>query len=72
MQAVVGSLLGVEVTPIGTRQADEVEHGVAQFARSANGGLNSWQGNQTSPTDHRVGRSYDRLLRPQRWTGLRQ
>jgi putative ABC transport system substrate-binding protein len=32
-------LLGVEVSPIGTQQVDEVERGVAQFAHSANGGL---------------------------------
>jgi putative ABC transport system substrate-binding protein len=35
----VGSLLGVEVSPIDTREADEIESGVAQLAHSANGGL---------------------------------
>jgi putative ABC transport system substrate-binding protein len=32
-------LLGVEVTAVDTRDAGEIEHGVAAFARSANGGL---------------------------------
>ena len=31
--------LGVELTPIGVRDADEIERGVAEFARSGNGGL---------------------------------
>jgi len=35
----VGSLLGIEVTPIGAGVADEVERGITQFAQSANGGL---------------------------------
>jgi ABC-type uncharacterized transport system substrate-binding protein len=35
----VGSVLGVEVTPIDTREADEIERGIAQLANSANGGL---------------------------------
>jgi putative ABC transport system substrate-binding protein len=29
----------VEVSPVGIRNAEEIEHGVATFARSANGGL---------------------------------
>jgi len=32
-------LLGVEVSPVDTRNAGEIERGVAAFARSANGGL---------------------------------
>jgi putative tryptophan/tyrosine transport system substrate-binding protein len=32
-------LLGVEVSPVDTRDAGEIERGVAAFARSANGGL---------------------------------
>src|SRR5262245_48797428 len=32
-------LLGVEVSPVDTRTADQIERGVAAFARSANGGL---------------------------------
>lgn len=32
-------LLGVEVSVVDTRDADEIERGVAAFARSANGGL---------------------------------
>jgi putative ABC transport system substrate-binding protein len=35
----VGSLLGIEVSPIGVRDAVDIERGVADFARSANGGL---------------------------------
>jgi putative tryptophan/tyrosine transport system substrate-binding protein len=35
----VGSVLGVEVSPIGAGHSDEVERGIAQFAHSANGGL---------------------------------
>jgi putative ABC transport system substrate-binding protein len=31
--------LGVELTPIGVRDADEIERGVAEFARSGSGGL---------------------------------
>jgi len=31
--------LGVELTPVGVRDADEIERGVAEFARSGNGGL---------------------------------
>jgi putative tryptophan/tyrosine transport system substrate-binding protein len=38
IQAVAPSL-GVELTPIGLRDADEIERGVAAFARQANGGL---------------------------------
>ena len=30
---------GVEVSPVGIRNAEEIERGVATFARSANGGL---------------------------------
>ena len=30
---------GVELTPIGVRSASEIEHGVAEFARSPNSGL---------------------------------
>jgi putative tryptophan/tyrosine transport system substrate-binding protein len=33
------SSLGVDVSPIGVRDADEIERAVAAFARSANGGL---------------------------------
>jgi len=33
------SSLGVELVPIGVRDADEIEHGIAEFARGANGGL---------------------------------
>jgi putative ABC transport system substrate-binding protein len=35
----VAPALGMEVTPIGVREADEIERGVTAFARSANGGL---------------------------------
>jgi len=31
--------LGVELTPVGVRDADEIERGVVAFARSGNGGL---------------------------------
>jgi putative ABC transport system substrate-binding protein len=31
--------LGVELTPVGVRDADEIERGVEAFARSGNGGL---------------------------------
>jgi ABC-type uncharacterized transport system substrate-binding protein len=31
--------LGVELTPVGVRDADEIERGVAAFARSGDGGL---------------------------------
>src|SRR5499426_4849128 len=31
--------LGVELTPVGVRDADEIERGVAEFARSGTGGL---------------------------------
>src|SRR5262249_46366755 len=31
--------LGVELTPVGVRDADEIERGVAEFARSGNGAL---------------------------------
>src|SRR5262249_40500448 len=31
--------LGVELTPVGVREADEIERGVTAFARSGNGGL---------------------------------
>jgi putative tryptophan/tyrosine transport system substrate-binding protein len=31
--------LGVELTPVGVRDADEIERGVSAFARSGNGGL---------------------------------
>jgi putative tryptophan/tyrosine transport system substrate-binding protein len=31
--------LGVELTPVGVRDADEIERGVAEFARSGSGGL---------------------------------
>ena len=33
------SSLGIDVSPIGIRDADEIERGVANFARSPNGGL---------------------------------
>jgi hypothetical protein len=32
-------LLGVEVSAVDTRDADQIERGLATFARSANGGL---------------------------------
>jgi putative ABC transport system substrate-binding protein len=35
----VAATLGVELTPIGVRSPDEIERGVAEFARSPNGGL---------------------------------
>jgi putative ABC transport system substrate-binding protein len=35
----VAPSLGVELTPIGVRNAGEIERGVAEFARSSNGGL---------------------------------
>jgi putative ABC transport system substrate-binding protein len=38
IQAVAQSL-GMEVRPVGMRDAGEIEHGVAVFARSANGGM---------------------------------
>jgi putative tryptophan/tyrosine transport system substrate-binding protein len=38
IQAVAPSF-GVELTPVGVRDADEIERGVAPFARSSNGGL---------------------------------
>jgi ABC-type uncharacterized transport system substrate-binding protein len=38
IQAVAPSF-GVELTPVGVRDADEIERGVATFARSSNGGL---------------------------------
>src|SRR5262249_42251172 len=31
--------IGVELVPIGVRDADEIEHGIAEFARGPNGGL---------------------------------
>src|SRR5262249_5967812 len=31
--------IGVELDPIGVRDADEIEHGIAEFARGPNGGL---------------------------------
>jgi len=34
-----GSSLGVDVSPIEVRNADEIEHDIAAFARTANGGL---------------------------------
>jgi putative ABC transport system substrate-binding protein len=34
-----GSSLGVDVSPIDVRKADEIEHDIATFARTANGGL---------------------------------
>jgi putative ABC transport system substrate-binding protein len=34
-----GSSLGVDVTPIDVRNASEIEHDIAGFARNANGGL---------------------------------
>jgi putative ABC transport system substrate-binding protein len=33
------SSFGVELIPIGVRDADEIEHGVTEFARGSNGGL---------------------------------
>jgi putative tryptophan/tyrosine transport system substrate-binding protein len=38
IQAVARSL-GVDVSPIGARDAGEIEHAIAAFARSSNGGL---------------------------------
>jgi putative ABC transport system substrate-binding protein len=35
----VAPLLGVEVTPLGSRDAVEIERGIGAFARSPNGGL---------------------------------
>ena len=35
----VAPSLGVEVSPVGLRDPDEIERGVAAFARGANGGL---------------------------------
>jgi putative ABC transport system substrate-binding protein len=35
----VAPSFGVELTPIGVRSADEIERGIAAFARAANGGL---------------------------------
>ena len=33
------SSLGVELTPIGVRDSDEIEHGITEFASRSNGGL---------------------------------
>ena len=35
----VASSLRVELTPVGVRNADEIEHGVSVLARGSNGGL---------------------------------
>jgi putative ABC transport system substrate-binding protein len=35
----VAPSFGVELTPVGVRDADEIEHGIADFARGPNGGL---------------------------------
>jgi putative ABC transport system substrate-binding protein len=35
----VGPFLGVEITPIDAREAGEIERGITELARSANGGL---------------------------------
>jgi putative tryptophan/tyrosine transport system substrate-binding protein len=35
----VAPSFGVEVTPVGVREADEIEHAVTGFARTSNGGL---------------------------------
>jgi putative ABC transport system substrate-binding protein len=35
----VAPVLGVELTPIGMRDAGEIEHGITAFARSPNGGM---------------------------------
>jgi putative ABC transport system substrate-binding protein len=35
----VAQSLGIELTPVGVRDIDEIERGVSAFARSANGGL---------------------------------
>src|SRR5712692_500194 len=35
----VAPSFGVELTPVGVRDADEIEHGITAFARGANGGL---------------------------------
>jgi putative tryptophan/tyrosine transport system substrate-binding protein len=34
--------LGVEVRPVGVRNADEIERGITAFARGSNGGLAAW------------------------------
>ena len=33
------SSVGVEIVPIGVRDADEIQHGIVEFARGSNGGL---------------------------------
>jgi putative ABC transport system substrate-binding protein len=38
IQAVAPSF-GVELTPVGVRDADEIEHGITAFARGSNGGM---------------------------------
>jgi ABC-type uncharacterized transport system substrate-binding protein len=35
----VAPLLGIELTPVGVRDAGEIEHAIAAFARGSNGGL---------------------------------
>jgi putative tryptophan/tyrosine transport system substrate-binding protein len=35
----VASSLGLDLTPIGVRDADEIEHGITEFASRSNGGL---------------------------------
>jgi putative tryptophan/tyrosine transport system substrate-binding protein len=35
----VAPSFGVELTPVGVRDADEIEHGITDFARGTNGGL---------------------------------
>jgi putative tryptophan/tyrosine transport system substrate-binding protein len=35
----VAPSFGVELTPVGVRDADEIEHGITDFARGSNGGL---------------------------------
>jgi putative tryptophan/tyrosine transport system substrate-binding protein len=38
IQAIAPSF-GVELTPVGVRDADEIEHGLTAFARGSNGGM---------------------------------
>ena len=59
LQAVAPSL-GVEVSPVNVRDADEIERGIAAFARSPNGGLIVTGGagrRRSSRADRRAGRA---------------
>ena len=51
----VAQSLGVELTPVGVRDADEIEVGVATFARVANGGLIVTGGGTASHRDLIIG-----------------